>query len=77
MRRPSVERRIISYKVNIHSPDVCPSGHSIGGLARMCPRIEAAVPFPRILVMRLTDAARDRAHPDIAEIDVPAVWALG
>jgi hypothetical protein len=46
-------------------------------LARLRTGIEAAIPFPRILVMWLTDAARDRAHANIAEIDVPAVLAFG
>ena len=33
--------------------------------------------MPRVLVMRLADASRDRADVHVAEIDVPAVLAFG
>ena len=39
--------------------------------------IEAGQPLPRVLVMRLTDTARDCADGHVAEIDVPAVLAFG
>jgi hypothetical protein len=37
--------------------------------------IEAAVPLPRILVIRTAAADRDRAGVDIAVVDVPAFLA--
>jgi len=46
-------------------------------LAGLGAGIEAAAPFPWIFVMRLAYAARDRADPDVTEIDVPAVLAFG
>ena len=42
--------------------------------ARMRTRIEAAIPFPWIGVMRIADAPRDRPDADIAVVDVPAIW---
>src|SRR5437899_574959 len=46
-------------------------------LAWVGPGIEAAPPFPRVLVIRLAYTARDRADVHVTEIDVPAVLALG
>jgi hypothetical protein len=39
--------------------------------------IETAMPFPRILAMRVAAAIRDRADMDIAVIDVPDVLPFG
>jgi hypothetical protein len=40
-------------------------------------RIEAARPFPRVSVMRVAGAHGDGAGVNIAEIDVPAIGAVG
>jgi hypothetical protein len=48
---------------------------SVGAIAWMATRIETAVPLPRIGVMRVADAPRDRASVDIAVVDVPAFLA--
>jgi hypothetical protein len=44
-------------------------------LARMRARIEAAPPFPRIGVVRVAGADRDRADADVAKADLPAFVA--
>jgi hypothetical protein len=46
-------------------------------LAGVGPGIEPAQPLPSVLIMGLPYPARYRADMDIAEIDVPAVLALG
>ena len=45
-------------------------------LAWIQARIEAALPFPLVDVVRAARAARDRADVDVAAIDVPAVLAF-
>ena len=44
-------------------------------LARMRARIEAAPLFPRIGIVRVAGADRDRADPDVAKVDLPAFVA--
>src|SRR6266581_28220 len=48
---------------------------SVGAIAWMATWIETAVPFPRILIMRVAGADRDRAGVHIAVVDVPAFLA--
>jgi hypothetical protein len=44
--------------------------------ARMRSRIEAAIPLPRIFILRVADSDCDRTGLDIAVIDVPAFLAV-
>src|SRR5713226_6892841 len=50
-------------------------GRAILLLARLRSRIETATPLPRILIMGIAGADRDRAGVDIAVVDVPAFLA--
>ncbi len=43
---------------------------------RMRARIEAAVPAPRVLVVRNANADRNRTDVHVAEINVPAFMAV-
>jgi hypothetical protein len=43
---------------------------------RMRARIEPAVPFPLIGIVRIADALGNRPNVNIAEINVPAVMAV-
>jgi hypothetical protein len=52
-------------------------GRSVGVLARIAARIEAANPFPLIDIERHTWADGDRAYVNVTEIDVPAVRVSG
>jgi hypothetical protein len=52
-------------------------GGSVLMFARVRSRIEAAAPLPRIGVVRIAAADRDRADTDIAVVDVPAIWPFG
>ena len=44
--------------------------------ARMRSRIEAAIPLPRIFILRVAASDCDRTGLDIAVIDVPAFLAV-
>ena len=48
-------------------------GRAILLLARLRSRIETAMPLPRILIMGIAGADRDRAGVDIAVVDVPTL----
>jgi hypothetical protein len=47
-------------------------GGSVLMFARMAARIETAMPFPRVFVMRVAAADRDRTGEHVTIVDVPA-----
>jgi hypothetical protein len=47
-------------------------GHAARAFAWSTARIEAAAPLPRVLIMRVAGADRDRADVQVTVVDVPA-----